>query len=118
MDSCQNIAASSALANGRIPPLISKRKFAAAKRRCAARRSAPCTSSLKALENAAVTAPLANLPPVIAETVPPEERKLRRIVPIKTAEYGYKARRPLNSVMGNEKVYSFFLLVQNNMLPL
>ena len=37
----------------------------------------------------------------IAETVPPEERKLRRIVPIKTSEYGYKARRPLNSVMVN-----------------
>ena len=37
----------------------------------------------------------------IADTVPPEERKLRRIVPIKTAEYGYRARRPLNSVLVN-----------------
>ena len=44
----------------------------------------------------------------IAETVPPEERKLRRIVPIKTAEYGYKARRPLNSVMRNKKLEIFF----------
>lgn len=48
----------------------------------------------------------------IAETVPPEERKLRRIVPIKTSEYGYKARRPLNSVMENGKIKKAFYVRQ------
>ena len=49
----------------------------------------------------------------IAETVPPEERKLRRIVPIKTAEYGYKARRPLNSFLSNLKLYVIFKIFDN-----
>ena len=50
----------------------------------------------------------------IAETVPPEERKLRRIVPIKTSEYGYKARRPLNSVMSNSKLQKMLKIYQKN----
>ena len=50
----------------------------------------------------------------IVETLPPEERKLRRIVPIKTAEYGYKARRPLNSVLENERNANIFLLAQRH----
>ena len=50
----------------------------------------------------------------IVETVPQEQRKLQRIVPIKTAEYGYKARRPLNSVMDNRKNSFFYGMWRRN----
>lgn len=48
----------------------------------------------------------------IAETVPPEEKRLKRIVPIKTREYACKAARPLNSVLSNQKIRECFRLNQ------
>jgi dTDP-4-dehydrorhamnose reductase len=50
----------------------------------------------------------------IVETVPPEERRLKRILPIKTKDYAYKAQRPLNSVMANNKAYAFYKVLQQN----
>lgn len=46
----------------------------------------------------------------IVETVPPEERKLQRVWSMKTEEYEYRAKRPLNSVMSNEKLQAAFCL--------
>jgi len=48
----------------------------------------------------------------IVETVPPEERILKRIIPIKTKDYAYKAQRPLYSVLKNERIYSFLQVTQ------
>ena len=50
----------------------------------------------------------------IVETVPPEERKLKRVLPIKTKDYGYKAQRPLNSVMSLKKTELFWKPVTNH----
>ena len=50
----------------------------------------------------------------IVDTVPPEERKLKRILPIKTKDYAYKVQRPLNSVLANNKAYSFYKVLQQN----
>lgn len=50
----------------------------------------------------------------IVETVPPEERKLKRILPIKTKDYAYKAQRPLNSVMANNNACLCFKVLQKN----
>jgi len=44
----------------------------------------------------------------IVETVPSEERKLKRILPIRTKDYAYKAQRPLNSVMSLKKAERFW----------
>jgi dTDP-4-dehydrorhamnose reductase len=50
----------------------------------------------------------------IVETVPPEERRLKRILPIKTKDYAYKAQRPLNSVMSNSKLQKMLKIYQKN----
>lgn len=48
----------------------------------------------------------------IVDTVPPEERKLKRILPIKTKDYAYKAQRPLNSVLSNMRLRKHFGVIQ------
>jgi dTDP-4-dehydrorhamnose reductase len=50
----------------------------------------------------------------IVDTVPLEERKLKRILPIRTKDYAYKAQRPLNSVMRNQKSTLEFLVSQKD----
>jgi len=50
----------------------------------------------------------------IVDTVPPEERRLKRILPIKTKDYAYKAQRPLNSLMSNNKNLYISNICQRN----
>ena len=44
----------------------------------------------------------------IMYSIPYEERRIKRILPIKTEDYSYQARRPLNSVMNNNKFLNAF----------
>lgn len=48
----------------------------------------------------------------IVETMPPEGKKLQRIVPIKTKDYQYKVQRPLNSVLHNHKLFNLLKVNQ------
>ena len=48
----------------------------------------------------------------IVESVPENERKVQRIVPIRTKDYPCKALRPLNSVLNNGKIGKCFGIAQ------
>ena len=50
----------------------------------------------------------------IIDSIPPEDKMVKCIIPIKTKDYSYKAERPLYSVMGNSKLYSKYRINQND----
>ena len=48
----------------------------------------------------------------IVEAIPREERKVTRVLPIRTEDYPSKAQRPLNSVLDNRKIGAVFSVRQ------
>jgi dTDP-4-dehydrorhamnose reductase len=50
----------------------------------------------------------------IIDNIPPEDKIVKRVIPIKTKDYSYLAQRPLYSVMSNTKLYINFGIIQND----
>ena len=46
----------------------------------------------------------------IIDNISPENKIVKRIIPIKTKDYSYLAERPLHSVMSNERLFTIFLV--------
>lgn len=52
----------------------------------------------------------------IIDSISPEGKRVKRVIPIETKDYAYKAQRPLNSVMSNLKLNTEFQVILDNWL--
>ncbi len=52
----------------------------------------------------------------IIDSISPEEKVVKRIIPIRTKDYSYQAERPLSSVMSNAKLDVKFRIILNGWL--
>ena len=50
----------------------------------------------------------------IIDSIPPENKIVQQVIPIKTKDYSYKAQRPLYSVMSNSKLSTEFQFTLNS----
>ena len=48
----------------------------------------------------------------IIDNIPPRKKLVKRVIPIKTKDYSYRAERPLYSVLNNDKLNGSFRIVQ------
>jgi dTDP-4-dehydrorhamnose reductase len=52
----------------------------------------------------------------IIESISPEGKRVKRVIPIETKDYAYEAQRPLNSVISNIKLNTEFQVILDNWL--